>query len=168
MSDVESGYPPRRRTSNAALARPLSARSGREQPQQQRSYSITSSARPRSVGGTSRPSALAVLRLITSSYLVGACTGGGWGDTAAARSRAADGAGRLVPRLPTRTQLGKTQITGAQCPSIESRQSPCGVRLQQRLQTAQVCFRPAQCPAPKVRPEHPSLRAFRQFPHSDA
>jgi hypothetical protein len=32
-----------------------------------------------SVGGTSRPSALAVLRLITSSYLVGACTGKvGW------------------------------------------------------------------------------------------
>ena len=27
------------------------------------------------VGGTSRPSAFAVLRLITSSYLVGACTG---------------------------------------------------------------------------------------------
>ena len=27
------------------------------------------------VGGMSRPSALAVLRLITSSYLVGACTG---------------------------------------------------------------------------------------------
>jgi hypothetical protein len=40
-----------------------------------RIYSITSSARASSVGGTSRPSALAVLRLITSSYLVGACTG---------------------------------------------------------------------------------------------
>jgi hypothetical protein len=38
-------------------------------------YSITSSARARSVGGTSRQSALAVLRLITSSYLNGACTG---------------------------------------------------------------------------------------------
>src|SRR5262249_42052773 len=38
-------------------------------------HSITSSARPRSVSGTSIPSALAVLRLITSSYLVGACTG---------------------------------------------------------------------------------------------
>ena len=35
-------------------------------------YSITSSARASSIGGTSRPSALAVLRLITSSYLVGA------------------------------------------------------------------------------------------------
>src|SRR6516164_8962250 len=40
-----------------------------------RSYSITSSARASSVGGTSRPSAFAVLRLITSSNLVDACTG---------------------------------------------------------------------------------------------
>ena len=39
------------------------------------SHSITSSARASSVGGTVRPSALAVLRLIDSSYLVGACTG---------------------------------------------------------------------------------------------
>src|SRR5262249_33075660 len=38
-------------------------------------YSMTSSARVSSVGGTTRPSALAALRLITSSYLVGACTG---------------------------------------------------------------------------------------------
>src|SRR5262249_45262318 len=38
-------------------------------------HSITSSARASSVAGTSRLSALAVLRLMTSSYLVGACTG---------------------------------------------------------------------------------------------
>src|SRR5262249_36688753 len=38
-------------------------------------HSITSSARASSVGGTSRPSAFAVLRLITSSYLVGSWTG---------------------------------------------------------------------------------------------
>src|SRR2546421_1311353 len=38
-------------------------------------YSITSSARASIDGGISRPSAFAVLRLITSSYLVGACTG---------------------------------------------------------------------------------------------
>src|SRR5262245_19047444 len=38
-------------------------------------HSMTSSARARSVGGTSMPSALAVLRLTTSSYFVGACTG---------------------------------------------------------------------------------------------
>jgi hypothetical protein len=40
-----------------------------------RPHSITSSARASRVGGTSRPSALAVLRLMISSYLVGACTG---------------------------------------------------------------------------------------------
>ena len=40
-----------------------------------RFHSITSSARASSVGGTVRPSVFAVLRLITSSYLVGVCTG---------------------------------------------------------------------------------------------
>src|SRR5262245_10382481 len=39
------------------------------------SHSITSSARASTVAGKSRPSAFAVLRLITSSYLVAACTG---------------------------------------------------------------------------------------------
>src|SRR5262245_32114856 len=38
-------------------------------------YSMTASARASTVAGTSRPSALAVLRLITSSYLVGAHSG---------------------------------------------------------------------------------------------
>src|SRR6516164_6699461 len=38
-------------------------------------HSITSSAVASSDGGTVSPSALAVLRLITSSNLVGACTG---------------------------------------------------------------------------------------------
>src|SRR5262249_50187624 len=38
-------------------------------------HSITSSVRASTVAGKSRPSALAVLRLMTNSYLVGACTG---------------------------------------------------------------------------------------------
>ncbi len=38
-------------------------------------YSITSSARASTDAGTVRLSALAVLRLMTSSYFVGACTG---------------------------------------------------------------------------------------------
>src|SRR5262249_14371923 len=38
-------------------------------------HSITSSARASNVGGTVRPSAFAVLRLSTKSYLMGACTG---------------------------------------------------------------------------------------------
>src|SRR5262249_2589331 len=40
-----------------------------------RGHSITSSARASNVGGPARPRAFAVFRLITSSYLVGACTG---------------------------------------------------------------------------------------------
>src|SRR5882762_5097224 len=40
-----------------------------------RTHSITSSARASSVGGTSRPRALAVLRLITSSNLLDCTTG---------------------------------------------------------------------------------------------
>src|SRR5262245_17041086 len=38
-------------------------------------HSITSSARASTLAGISMPSALAVLRLSTVSYLVGACTG---------------------------------------------------------------------------------------------
>src|SRR5262249_23849561 len=38
-------------------------------------HSITSSARASNIGGTSRPRAFAVLRLMTSSNLTGACTG---------------------------------------------------------------------------------------------
>src|SRR5262249_34685230 len=49
-------------------------------------HSITSSARASSVGGTSMPSALAVFRLINSSYLVDACTGR-WAGFSPLRSR---------------------------------------------------------------------------------
>src|SRR5262249_53015787 len=42
-------------------------------------HSITSSARASSVGGTSRPSAFAVLRLIASSNLLGVWTGSSFG-----------------------------------------------------------------------------------------
>jgi hypothetical protein len=44
-----------------------------------RLYSITSSAVASNVAGTVRPSALAVLRLMTRSYLVGAWTGSSFG-----------------------------------------------------------------------------------------
>src|SRR6516225_9783362 len=53
----------------------LCAKSRHSALPEERRYSITSSARESSDGGTVRPSALAVLRLITVSYLVGACTG---------------------------------------------------------------------------------------------
>jgi len=44
-------------------------------PSHLRGHSITSSARTRSVGGTSKPRAFAVFKLRTVSYLVGASTG---------------------------------------------------------------------------------------------
>src|SRR5262245_47274973 len=54
---------------------PLWARSGHETNLVCHSYSMTASARARTAGGIVRPSSLAVLRLTTSSYLVGVCTG---------------------------------------------------------------------------------------------
>src|SRR5262245_11021800 len=62
------------------LLRPCRERPRRRRAAEQRDeiappHSITSSARASRVGGTSRPSALAVLRLITSSNFVGCSTG---------------------------------------------------------------------------------------------
>src|SRR5215831_10429655 len=51
---------------------PLCPISDRTQRSKKYRYSITSSARTSSVGGTSRPSALAVFRLMTSWNLTGA------------------------------------------------------------------------------------------------
>jgi hypothetical protein len=72
-------FSPKNRHSSARIERPFRAKSCREQVQQMTrrlcAYSIASSARASSVGGISMPSAFAVLRLITNSYLVGACTG---------------------------------------------------------------------------------------------
>src|SRR6516165_1391091 len=59
----------------------LSCQKRTNAPQQKHSYSIISSARASSVGGTVRPSIRAVLRLITSSYLFGRCTGRSLGLT---------------------------------------------------------------------------------------
>src|SRR5262249_39258484 len=59
----------------ARRERPRHSRAAEKRDELAPLHSITSSARASSVGGTSRPSALAVLRLITSSNLVGCCTG---------------------------------------------------------------------------------------------
>ena len=68
-----------RRTRSPCCARAASGHPAAAPPSNVKEFaaphSITSSARASSDGGTERPSALAVLRLITSSYLVGACTG---------------------------------------------------------------------------------------------
>ena len=63
-------FAPESRHSALQMECPLSANSGHCVV-----YSITSSARATTDCGLVMPSALAVLRLITSSYLVGACTG---------------------------------------------------------------------------------------------
>src|SRR5262245_26896450 len=55
--------------------RPRGCRAADECDERAPPHSITSSARASSDAGMSKPSALAVLRLITSSNLVGACTG---------------------------------------------------------------------------------------------
>jgi hypothetical protein len=58
-----------------APASPLCAITGCEQVQQKSSYSMTSSAVICMISGTVRPSAFAVLRLMTSSTLIGCITG---------------------------------------------------------------------------------------------
>jgi hypothetical protein len=61
--------------SRVCLECPLCANSGLMQCSNQPPYSITSSARSSSVGGIVRPIAFAVLRLITSSNVVGCSIG---------------------------------------------------------------------------------------------
>src|SRR5262249_30424632 len=64
-----------RRLLRARPERPGGCRATEKRDEIAAPHSITSSARASSVSGTVMPSALAVLRLMTSSYLVGACTG---------------------------------------------------------------------------------------------
>src|SRR5262245_11458525 len=72
---AEESYHRHRRLLRACRKRPR-RRAGEQHDELAASlHSITSSARASTVGGISMPSALAVLRLTTSSYLVGACTG---------------------------------------------------------------------------------------------
>ena len=69
MRRIRSGCCARDASGHAAAAPPSSVMKSR------RAHSITSSARASSVGGTSRPSAFAVLRLISSSNFVARSTG---------------------------------------------------------------------------------------------
>src|SRR5262249_13374496 len=64
-----------RRLLRARRERPCGRRAAEQRDERAPLHSITSSARAMSVGGISRPSAFAVLRLITSSNLIGAWTG---------------------------------------------------------------------------------------------
>src|SRR5262249_17591734 len=64
-----------RRLLRARRLRPCRRRAAEQRYELASFHSITSSARASSVAGTSRPSALAVVRLITRSNLVGCSTG---------------------------------------------------------------------------------------------
>src|SRR5262249_37767240 len=59
----------------ARRERPRGCRAAKQRDELAPPHSITSSARASTDAGISRPSVLAVLRLIIRSYFVGACTG---------------------------------------------------------------------------------------------
>src|SRR5262249_10715371 len=64
-----------RRLLTARCERPRDCRAAEQRYERAALHSITSSARARTVAGMSRPSALAVLRLITNSNFTVCCTG---------------------------------------------------------------------------------------------
>ena len=70
-----SAFAPKADKRADVLGRPLCAKTGLMQCNTTTAYSITSSARASSVGGSVTPSALAVLRLTESRKLVGRNTG---------------------------------------------------------------------------------------------
>src|SRR5262245_13365874 len=75
VEHTTSAYPLKADVAAAPSNSPFSAITGLMHRSKKHRYSITWSALARSVGGTVRPSALAVLRLITNSNLVGCRTG---------------------------------------------------------------------------------------------
>ena len=77
QSASPSGCPlfSRKQTSEARAAVSALGQFRTHAPQRRASYSITSSARASKAGGTSSPSVLAVLRLMTISNFVGCTTG---------------------------------------------------------------------------------------------
>ena len=79
--------------------------------QQSKPYSITSSARPSTDTGRSRKSALAVFRLITSSYLVGVCTGRSAGFAPALISAIMGHAG-AAPTSVSSSSKARTKLPG--------------------------------------------------------
>ena len=80
ITDIEARradvrFTPKSGHCRATLGCPLCAKSRLVHRSKKDCYSITSVAAVISVGGTVRPRAFAVFKLITSSNLVGACTG---------------------------------------------------------------------------------------------
>jgi hypothetical protein len=79
--------------------------------QQSKPYSTTSSARASTDAGRSRPSALAVFRLTTSSYLVGVCTGRSAGFAPALISAVMGHAG-AAPTSASSSSKARTKLPG--------------------------------------------------------
>ena len=75
VQKVMSALPPKADMCGALARCPLCAKSGLLHRSKQHRYSITSSAAISKPGGTVKPSAFAVLRLMTVSNFVGVCTG---------------------------------------------------------------------------------------------
>src|SRR5262249_54313293 len=74
-SAVEEPHDRQRLRLRARRRRPANGRAADKHDELAPFHSITSAAVASSIGGTSRPSALAVLRLMTSSNLIGCTTG---------------------------------------------------------------------------------------------
>src|SRR5262245_6890109 len=72
---IESASPPKAAVNAPGRNRRSVPKAAVSNRSKSAAYSITPSARERIEVGRSRPSALAVFRLMTSPYLVGACTG---------------------------------------------------------------------------------------------
>src|SRR5262249_61775032 len=85
-------------------------------------HSITSSARARTDVGMSMPSALAVLRLMTSSYLVGACTGRSAGVSPLDRGHQQLAGGRLCAQGWVPSERGAPEVVAP--PAAEERGAP--------------------------------------------
>jgi len=115
-------------------------------------HSITSSARASSDGGTVRPSALAVMRLITSSNLVGCSTGRSEGlaplrilsmyPPARKNNSAISGPYEINPLLVANC---RAEINRRQTLLCRERRDLRGVAMGQRIATHNYCFGVLRC-----------------------
>ena len=100
-------YPQKRTSESLTVISPL-GHFQTHASQQSKPYSITSSALASTDAGRSRPSALAVFRLTTSSCLVGVCTGRSAGFAPALISAILGHAGAAQRQRPPRSKLGRS------------------------------------------------------------
>ena len=104
-------FTPQEQTSSAGPIRSEKCHFQTHASQQSKPYSITSSARASTDAGRSRPSALAVFRLTTSSYLVGVCTGRSAGFAPALISAIMGHAG-AAPTSVSSSSKARTKLPG--------------------------------------------------------